>query len=180
MQIFVKTLTGKTFTLDVELTDTILSIKEKIWDKEGIPPDKYNLRGYGKVLEHNKTLNDYNILKESTIFIEKKNLWYKLRWIHVDRLVESEKKEVGFDLDLIKLDELKVNMIYYGLYSTDNYYNKFKIDVVGAFYAINDLDILKDCLEEIKLKKLHLLLFVWKFLENKLFNYVKIISLFKK
>ena len=69
MQVFVRTLAGRSTTLDVESTDTVKSLKEKLYLKEGISAGDQRLVFGGKELDETRSLSDYNIRKESTLYM---------------------------------------------------------------------------------------------------------------
>jgi ubiquitin len=69
MQIFVKTLTEKTITLEFEPSDLIEQLKQRIEEREGIPPDQQRLIFTGKQLKDGRVIADYNIHNNSTVLL---------------------------------------------------------------------------------------------------------------
>ena len=159
LQIFIIHHFEKAF-IHVEYSDKISIISKKL----NINPIVRGPSGYyknqilyccnGKQLDENKTFLEENIMNNSVIIIPSNIIGAG----PIDNLMNENAKKIGFDMRLIQRDELYINLIYFNSKMTDLenyiYFNIFKVDVVGGFHAINDLNILEKYLEEINNKKI--------------------------
>ena len=146
--------------IHVEYSDKISIISKKL----NINPIVRGPSGYyknqilyccnGKQLDENKTFLEENIMNNSVIIIPSNIIGAG----PIDNLMNENANKIGFDMRLIQRDELYINLIYFNSKMTDLenyiYFNIFKVDVVGGFHAINDLNILEKYLEEINNKKI--------------------------
>ena len=148
------------YPIIVNEDDTVENLKDKILKAKikEIPHNNHSFKLIynGIALENNKKLSDYGIKKGSNIAI----IFDSISGAYVDNLkLESETpiaKNIGFDMNLIKRDELNINLIYFDFNMTNEenykYFNKFKVDVVGGFYAMDDINIFKKFLQKISEK----------------------------
>ena len=152
MKIFIIVDNSQPFELEVSPNETIDKVRQKAKKIKAFfnfDPIKFN----NITLNNSNTLNSYGIREGDTLKICPKSIG-----ACIDNIKEEADINIGFDLSLLKRDELNVNLIHFDSRMTNSenygYYNKLKVDVVGGFHAIDDLEILKDYLNKIKEKNI--------------------------
>ena len=152
MYIYISINNQNPFKLEISQNDSIIDVKKKarkiqpffLFDEM-----KFN----GKKLEDSNTISYYQIREGDTLNIIPESIG-----ACIDKLKEEIDTNIGFDLSLLKRNELHVNLIHFDSKMTNSenygYYNRFKVDVIGGFYALDDIDILKEYLDKIKQKNI--------------------------
>ena len=149
---------NNSFFLTVNPNITIEELKDKILEKVRHSNHEIGLSYDGNILNDDKKLSYYGVLEGHT-------LYYMLKHEGggcIDNLKEESKsdiaKKIGFDMSLIKRDELNINLIHFDLHMTNGenyiYFNNFKGDVVGGFHATDDINIFKTLCQKISKKNI--------------------------
>jgi len=153
MKIFIRNSKGVVESLDVQENETIQRLKDRIKNKFNNTED-IELIFNGNILEDEETISDYEIEEGNTIMYSG---LFKAGGC-IDYIKDDIDLNIGFDMNLVKRDELYINLIHFDLAMTNSenygYFNKFKVDVVGGFYAIDDLEILKNYLQKVNDKNI--------------------------
>ena len=153
MKIYIMDSKNETFPFEVSEDENIGRLKERIINKCKICSG-IELIFNGSILNEEDKISDYEIIEGTTIIY----LGQFKAGGSYDYIKDDIDLDIGFDVNLVKRDELYINLIHFDLAMTNSenygYFNKFKIDVVGGFYAIDDLEILKDYLQKVDEKNI--------------------------
>ena len=144
---------SKSYYFKVNKTDTVENLKEKIIKRIPHRGHDFYLDYDTKKMEYDRLLSYYFLEDDDTIIMH----YHPKGGGYIDNLKKESNtpiaKNIGFDMNLIKRDELNINLIHFdhNMINEENYkyFNKFKVDVVGGFYAIDDVNIFKKCLNKI-------------------------------
>ena len=152
MYIYISINNQNPFKLEISQNDSIIDVKKKA--RKIQPFFLFDEMKYkGKKLEDSNTISYYQIREGDTLNIIPESIG-----ACIDKLKDEVDTNIGFDLSLLKRNELHVNLIHFDSRMTNSenygYYNRFKVDVIGGFYALDDLEILKEYLNQIKQKNI--------------------------
>ena len=160
MRIWIKVGSHSNNSIYIDRTDYVEALKRKFF-KIFPHTERVHLSTFiykGQSLQYNKTLSDYDINENCKILL----CCPAISGGYIDNLKEESKtkiaKNIGFDMELIKRDELNINLIHFDVNMTNGenfrYFNNFKVDVVGGFQAMDDINILKKLLVKIEKRQI--------------------------